>query len=95
MENPEALRKIFSLNGDINVDNLGLSPADEELVQSSVNVVFHSAANVAMIRPIKTALNTNTLGTRRLLDLCRRIKPLKVEFILKTKQINFDFIICE
>lgn len=77
-EYPEALDKILVLDGDIAMDNLGLSKTDEELIKSNVNIVFHSAATIAYNSPIKIALNTNTLGTKRLLDVCRDAKQLQV-----------------
>lgn len=76
--NPFVLDKLQGINGDINLDELGLCDADKELIQSNVNFVFHSAATIAYDLPIKVAINTNTLGTKRILDLCRNSKELKV-----------------
>lgn len=70
-------------------DYLGLSPTDKELLINNVNIVFHSAATVAFNNPIKIAINTNILGTRRVLDLCREIKQLKVNRFYSKYNVSY------
>lgn len=65
------------MTGDISEDQLGLSTEDEELLHNSVNIIIHSAATVRFNDPIKVALNTNVLGTRRILELSRKMKHLQ------------------
>lgn len=79
-ENSKFLDKLQVLNGDMTAgDNLGLNSTDLELFKRSINVVFHSEANVAFNDSITNALNINVLGTRRFLDLCREATQLKVK----------------
>lgn len=61
-------------------DNLGLCAADIEFLQNNVDIVIHSAATVNFNMLISVAININVLGTRRVLELCRGAKHLKVIF---------------
>lgn len=44
----------------------------------NVNVVFHCAANVRFDQPLRQAVEMNTVGTHRALQLAEGIKNLKV-----------------
>lgn len=77
-KDPRLLDKLYFVTGDINEDHLGLNETDAELLIRSVNIVIHSAATVRFNAPVKEALNTNVLGTKRVLDLCVKFDKLKV-----------------
>lgn len=70
--------------------DLGLQPEDKDILIQSVNIVFHSAATVRFNEPLKVAVNLNTRGTDRMLDLCRRMTNL-ISFIhVSTAYSNAD-----
>lgn len=71
MEVPGALDKIRPVKGDVTLLNLGLSPEDRNMLIERVNIVFHSAATVRFDEPLKVAVNLNTKGTDRVIDLCK------------------------
>lgn len=75
---PELLDKIKPIQGDVSEPNIGLSPSDQELLSEKVNIVIHSAATIRFVETLSNALNLNTLGTKRLLELSYRFKNLKV-----------------
>lgn len=75
---PERLEKIRPVEGDVSQADLGMSPADSKVLQDQVNIVIHSAATIRFIEPLSEALTLNTLGTKRLIELCHKIKGLKV-----------------
>ncbi|XP_076277622.1 putative fatty acyl-CoA reductase CG5065 isoform X4 [Lasioglossum baleicum] len=79
-ENPSALNKIHPMKGDVTMSDLGLSPADKETLIQRVNIVFHSAATVRFDEPLKVAVNLNTKGTDRMIELCKSMKNL-ISFI--------------
>lgn len=79
-ENPSALNKIHPMKGDVTMPDLGLSPADKETLIQRVNIVFHSAATVRFDEPLKVAVNLNTKGTERMIELCKSMKNL-ISFI--------------
>ncbi|XP_017755704.1 PREDICTED: putative fatty acyl-CoA reductase CG5065 [Eufriesea mexicana] len=74
--NPSLCNKIIPIKGDVAQPNLGLSPEDRNLITQKVNIVFHSAATVRFNEPLKVAVNLNTKGTNRMIDLCKDIKNL-------------------
>ncbi|KOB72637.1 Fatty acyl reductase [Operophtera brumata] len=77
-ERPEDLQKIVPIAGDIVAPNLGINAEDEELLMEKVSVVIHSAATVRFNEPLKVALGINVEGTRKVLNLCHRMKNVKL-----------------
>ncbi|XP_020291379.1 putative fatty acyl-CoA reductase CG8306 [Pseudomyrmex gracilis] len=71
-------KKLIAIPGDIGEDNLGLSSEDRTTLINNIQVVFHSAATLDFEADLKTTTNINLLGTRRIIELCREIKYLKV-----------------
>ena len=87
---PEYLRKIVALEGDITMENLGMSAQDLERFYEKVNLIFHSAASIRMDEPVRDAINHNTLPTKRLIGMAKNIKNLDVRF-WDLKNIFSDF----
>lgn len=77
MKNPEILNKLACIPGDIKDPNIGLSDSDSKLLEN-VHIVFHVAATVRFNEPLREAANLNTFGTRRVMELCTKMKKLKV-----------------
>ncbi|XP_076162888.1 putative fatty acyl-CoA reductase CG5065 [Ptiloglossa arizonensis] len=75
-EMPEALNKIHYIEGDIGFSKLALSNHDRNMIIQKVNIIFHSAATVKFDEPLKVALNLNTQGTSRIIDLCKEMTQL-------------------
>lgn len=74
----ELLSKFVVISGNIEVENLGISSEQTQLIHSNVTVVIHSAAALDFGGSMKETARTNLLGTRRLLALAAGIKNLKV-----------------
>lgn len=72
------LGKVIAVAGDITVDNLNLSPADKKILTDQVSIVFHIAAALNMEADLKTAINMNTVGALRMLELSTEMKNLEV-----------------
>ncbi|XP_075974428.1 putative fatty acyl-CoA reductase CG5065 [Anticarsia gemmatalis] len=94
-ERPEDLKKIKAIAGNINQPRLGISPEDERLLIDTVSVVFHVAATVKFDERIDIAVNTNVKGTINIMDLCHRMKNLKVYVHVSTAYCNSDHKILE
>ncbi|CAO3597775.1 unnamed protein product [Absidia cylindrospora] len=62
-------KKIIPISGDIISPDLSMSFEDRENVMEHVNIVFHCAATVDYRERLDLSLETNTLGTLRLMDL--------------------------
>ncbi|XP_050452817.1 putative fatty acyl-CoA reductase CG5065 isoform X1 [Cataglyphis hispanica] len=89
-EFPDALNKIFPVKGDVGMPELGLQPEDKDMLIQQVNIVFHGAATVRFNEPLKVAVNLNTRGTDRMLDLCRRMTNLISVIHVSTAYSNAD-----
>lgn len=72
------LEKIKVVKGDVSIDGLGISDADKNRFLKEIDVVFHCAANVRFDLSIRDAVNSNTLGTSRMLKLAEQMENLKV-----------------
>lgn len=72
------LRKVKAVAGDIGSEKLGLSDEDERKLEQQVHIIFHIAAILKLDADIKDAVNMNTCGTLRLLQLATRMKKLQV-----------------
>ncbi|XP_077295802.1 putative fatty acyl-CoA reductase CG5065 [Arctopsyche grandis] len=77
-EKPEAMAKIFALDGDLMNENFGLKESDLNEVQKEVNVIFHCAATVKFNADLKEAIQTNTCGTWILIQIAKTMKQLDV-----------------
>lgn len=79
MENSdELLNKIKPVCGDISEEKLGLSDDDFKMLCNNVNIVVHCAATLDFEVDLKTAVIINLLGTKKIVELCKQIKNLKV-----------------
>lgn len=64
--------------GDISEEKLGLSDEDYEILCENVNIVVHCAATLDFDTDLKTAVIINLLGTKRVVELSKKIKNLQV-----------------
>lgn len=88
-EHPEVFKKLVPVAGDISTDGLGLSPSDQQLVCSSVSIVFHTAARIKFDDDLKSAIDSNVKGPQKVAVFCRSITKLKVGRIPNICQEKF------
>lgn len=74
----DCFNKLFAISGDVGDENLGLSSEDRLTLVEHVNIIFHSAATLDFEGTLKAAIETNLLGTRRVVQLSQEIRNLKV-----------------
>lgn len=74
---PERLNKVEYIFGDINLPQVGLGDQDLQRLTEEVNIVFHVAATVRFNESLQDAANLNTLGTKRIMELCCKMACLK------------------
>ncbi|KAF3420504.1 hypothetical protein E2986_13768 [Frieseomelitta varia] len=92
--------KLHPVEGDVNLPDLGLSLEDRLMLIDKVNIVFHIAATLNFNQPLDDAIDTNTKGTSRVIDLCKLLKHVisyihvstaYKETILKTHPNTYTF----
>ncbi|XP_026821812.1 putative fatty acyl-CoA reductase CG5065 [Rhopalosiphum maidis] len=86
----KVFEKVVCINGDVSDPDLGLSAEDRQRLCSDVTIVFHSAATVKFNETLRTAVTLNTLGTQRVVDLCRSMPKLKAMIHVSTAYSNAD-----
>ncbi|CAH2001238.1 unnamed protein product [Acanthoscelides obtectus] len=89
-ERPQDLRKVLPIEGDITQPELAITASDRAMLERSVNVVFHSAATVKFDEKLKLSVTINLLGTRRLVELCKRMDHLEALIHVSTAYCNCD-----
>lgn len=75
-EKPEVLKKLTPVQGDVTFDKLGLSSEVMEKVTKETSIVFHLAATLRLEALLKDAIQMNTSGTKRVLELCKKMPNL-------------------
>lgn len=89
-ECPSAFRKVIAIKGDVSQPELGLSEEDRIMLTQTVNMIFHVAATVRFDEPLKVAVNLNTRGTQRLMELASNMLNL-ISFVhVSTAYSNAD-----
>jgi long-chain acyl-CoA synthetase len=66
--------KLVIVDGDITLDNLGLSEETAQQIADDIDLVLNSSGNVSFNPPLETALKTNVTGTQNLLAFTKRMK---------------------
>ncbi|KAL4711261.1 hypothetical protein ACJJTC_019102 [Scirpophaga incertulas] len=84
----DIFNKLVPVSGDVGQDNLGLSPTDRQMLINNINVVIHSAATLDFQENLRPTVNINLLGTRRIMELCKEIKNLKVMVHVSSGYVN-------
>ncbi|XP_011873916.1 PREDICTED: putative fatty acyl-CoA reductase CG5065 isoform X2 [Vollenhovia emeryi] len=89
-EKPNLFKKVIPLNGDICLPDLGLIDQQRELLINEVNVVFHFAATLRLESKLKDAIEMNTTGTQKVLDVAKEMKHLESFVHLSTAFCHVD-----
>lgn len=80
--------KIQPVAGDVSQDNLGLSDVDRKLLKEKVNIIIHSAATLDFGETLKTTVDVNLLGTRRVVELARECSHLEAFVHISSCYVN-------
>jgi fatty acyl-CoA reductase len=78
---PKFRHKVVIVNGDCSLPGFGLETSDRRLLIEDISLVFHGAATVRFDENLRSAIATNVMGTRSVLQLAREMKKLKVTSI--------------
>ncbi|XP_018051262.1 PREDICTED: putative fatty acyl-CoA reductase CG5065 [Atta colombica] len=89
-EKPYLFKKVIPISGDVCLPNLGLTNQQCELLINEVHIVFHFAATLRLEAKLKDAIEMNTTGTKKLLDLAKRMKHLVSLVHLSTAFCHVD-----
>ncbi|KAH9522304.1 hypothetical protein DERF_005890 [Dermatophagoides farinae] len=87
---PERLQKLKAISGDIRYPGLGINPIDLQTIRDNVSIIFHSAATIRFDEPLKYALLINTLGTKRVVQLAKKLTNLRSFVHVSTAYCTVD-----
>ena len=76
-------------------EGLGLNQQDLDLLVNNVNVVFHCAASLKLEATLKDAIEQNTAGTGRVIDVVKKIQNLDVFVYFSTAFCSADIDVFE
>lgn len=91
----DIFKKLLPIQGDVGEENLGISPEDRTTLINNVNVIIHSAATLDFNESLKPTVNTNLLGTRRVVELAGQIQNLSALVHVSSAYVNAYLVECE
>lgn len=94
-QSKDIFKKLIPIQGDVGLENLGLSPADRQTLVSNVNVIIHSAATLDFHEPLKPTVEINLLGTRRITQLAKETQNLASFVHVSSAYVNAYLVECE
>ncbi|XP_075237430.1 putative fatty acyl-CoA reductase CG5065 [Lycorma delicatula] len=94
-EQPHLLKKLVAVEGDVTAKCLGLNSEQKETLIKEVSVVFNAAALLRLEAGLKPAIEHNTIGTQRILELCTEMLDLKAFIHLSTAFCHCEYEILE
>ncbi|XP_022128113.2 fatty acyl-CoA reductase wat [Pieris rapae] len=87
-DQPDFIKKVEILEGEMDSENLGLKDQDWLTVCDKVNFILHGAATVRFDETLNKAVRINTRGTKEMLTLARCCKYLKAFVYISTAYCN-------
>ncbi|KAF9087022.1 cyclin-dependent kinase inhibitor far1 [Mortierella sp. AM989] len=84
----QVVPKVVAVQGDITLENLGMSTKDTTMVQADTTVLINCAASVSFTHPLREALNMNCYGTLRALKLAQGMPHLDAVVQVSTAYVN-------
>lgn len=93
-QSADIFKKLFPVQGDVSLDELGISIADRQMLINDVNVIIHSAATLDFHDPLRETVNTNLLGTRRVTQLAKEVRNLDAFVHISSAYVNSYLVEC-
>ncbi|XKL66204.1 hypothetical protein PGB90_009624 [Kerria lacca] len=89
--NPSVFKKLIAVEGDIMQKDLGIPLDIKEALINEVSVVINGAASLRLEASLKPAVQHNTIGTQKILELSCQIKHLKAFVHLSTAFCHCEY----
>lgn len=80
--------KLHPIEGDMIQEGLALNPQDRQLLTENVNIIMNSAASIDFNQRLDQALQINTLGTLRIIELGSQCRNLAAFVQVSTAYVN-------
>ena len=73
--------RIETIQGDLSIPRLGLSPGDYARIAGGVDAIYHAGADVDWVRSYRGLRDVNVIGTRELLRLACKARRAAFHFV--------------
>ncbi|XP_015921824.1 fatty acyl-CoA reductase 1 [Parasteatoda tepidariorum] len=85
---PDVFKKVHVVAGDVTLPNLGMSQADLLKLIEEVSVVFHCAASISFLKPLKFMVLQNSKATYNVIEFSRKLKRIDALVYTSTAYSN-------
>ncbi|GIY24851.1 fatty acyl-CoA reductase 1 [Caerostris darwini] len=82
------LKKVHVIAGDVTLPRIGMSQVDFLKVIQEVTIVFHVAASISFMKPLRFMLKHNAKALDYVIDLCKELKKIDVLVYTSTAYSN-------
>uniref|UniRef100_A0A8D8S813 Fatty acyl-CoA reductase n=1 Tax=Cacopsylla melanoneura TaxID=428564 RepID=A0A8D8S813_9HEMI len=89
-ENPTYYTQVTCVQGDLTLDQLGLSAEDRQAIVDNTQIILHVAATVKFDEHLADAYNINVKGTKTMIQLAELMKQLQSFVYVSTAYSNCD-----
>ena len=72
--------RLVALRGDLRVPYFGVRKTQWQDLVDHIDAVYHCGADVNLVKPASELRDTNVVGTKWVLELCRRGKPKSLHY---------------
>ncbi|XP_057659288.1 fatty acyl-CoA reductase wat-like [Diorhabda carinulata] len=87
-KDPEKLKKIHVIDGNLTKKDLGLSVENKEIILNKVNIVFHCGASLNMDLKLQESVITNVRGTMEIVNIVNQSKHIHSFILVSTAYSN-------
>jgi fatty acyl-CoA reductase len=94
-EQPSSFKKLIPISGDLSKKELGLSPADKQILIESVTIIVHASADVKFNESLRNIIFSNTRSTRDICVLAENMKNLVALVYVSTAYMHTDHPVIE
>ncbi|GFV25915.1 fatty acyl-CoA reductase 1 [Trichonephila clavipes] len=85
---PDVFDKVHVIPGDVALPRMGMSETNFLKLIEEVTVVFHVAASISFVKPLRFMLVSNAMALDYVLDFCRQLKKLDILVYTSTAYSN-------
>lgn len=94
-KDPDFLKRLVLIEGDLQEKNLGISEDDINFIINNVQIILHVAADVRFDQPLKSAVMHNVRPVFDVMTLAEKIKQLEVIIYMSTAYSQNDELVEE
>lgn len=84
----ETLAKVVPIIGELDQPQFGMTDDVYQMLCANVNIIYHSAATIKFKSHVRTAIQTNLIGTQRTVQFAKALRQLSAYVYVSTAFCN-------